>query len=131
MRNELLEFELELDRQSNEEVVEYPWGRAFLSPTLPLAWDANWALIERTGMSAAEVFAAAEESLAGYAHRAVAIRDEAEGERLAREIAAIPGWEAERNLYMLLQAPSAEEPGEALETPLAGCEELRRRADPR
>jgi GNAT superfamily N-acetyltransferase len=125
MRDELLEFELELDRESNDEVVEYPWGRAFLSPALPLAWDANWALIERAGMSAAEVVAAAEESLSGYAHRAVAIRDEAEGERLAREIAAIPGWEAERNLYMLLRKPG-EAPGEALETPLAGCEDLRR-----
>ncbi|HEX3042195.1 MAG TPA: GNAT family N-acetyltransferase [Solirubrobacterales bacterium] len=126
MRDELLEFELELDERSNDEVVEYPWGRAFLSPALPLAWDANWALVERTGMSAAEVVAAAEESLAGYAHRAVAIRDEAEGERVAREIEAIPGWEAERNLYMLLEDPGAEAPGEARETPLSGCEELRR-----
>jgi GNAT superfamily N-acetyltransferase len=126
MRDRLLDFELELDERANEEVVEYPWGRAFLSPALPLAWDANWALIERSGMSAAEVVAAAEESLAGYAHRAIAIRDEAEGERLAREIAAIPGWEAERNLYMLLRDPGAEAPGDALETPLSGCEALRR-----
>lgn len=126
MRDELLEFELALDRRSNEEVVEYPWGQAFLSPALPLAWDANWALIERSGMSAAEVVDAAEESLAGFAHRAAAIRDEAEGERLAREIATMPGWETERNLYMLLQGPGAEGPGEARETPLAGCEDLRR-----
>jgi GNAT superfamily N-acetyltransferase len=126
MRDELLEFELELDRESNEEVVEYPWGQVFLSPALPLAWDANWALIERPGMSAADVVAAAEESLAGYGHRAVAIRDEAEGERLAREIAAIPGWEAERNLYMLLQDSGAGNGGGAVETPLSGCEDLRR-----
>ena len=127
MREELLEFELELDRRSNEEVVDYPWGRAFLSPALPLAWDANWALIERSGMSAAEVVLAADESLAGFAHRAVAIRDEGEGERLAQEMAKVPGWEAERNLYMLLRDTGDIEPsGEATETPLAGCEELRR-----
>jgi ribosomal protein S18 acetylase RimI-like enzyme len=127
MRDQLLEFELALDLQANEEVVEYPWGRAFLSPTLPLAWDANWALIERAGMSTTEVVAAAEESLAGYAHRAVAIRDEAEGERLSREIAAIPGWEAERNLYMLRRDAGEIEPsGDVLETPMAGCEDLRR-----
>jgi GNAT superfamily N-acetyltransferase len=126
MRDRLLEFELALDERANEEVIEYGWGRAFLSPTLPLAWDANWALIERAGMSAAEVVAAAEESLAGYAHRAVAIYDEAEGERLAVEIAAIPDWEAERNLYMLLRDPGGGAPGEAIETPLSGCEELRR-----
>jgi hypothetical protein len=127
MRDELLEFELSLDRRSNEEVVEYRWGRAFLSPSLPFAWDANWALIERSGVSAAEVVAAADESLAGCAHRAVAIRDEAEGERLSREIAALPGWEVERNLYMLLREAADPEPGgDVRETPLAGCEDLRR-----
>ncbi len=127
MRDRLLEFELALDRQSNEEVVDYEWGTAFLSPALPLAWDANWALVERPGMTAAEVVAAADESLAAYEHRAVAIRDEAEGERLAPEIAAIPGWEVERNLYMLLRDEGDSEPGaEARETPLSGCEELRR-----
>jgi ribosomal protein S18 acetylase RimI-like enzyme len=127
MRDELLEFELALDRRSNEEVIEYEWGRAFLSSRLPLAWDANWALIERPGMSALEVVAAADQSLAACAHRAVAIRDEAEGERLTREIAAIPGWETERNLYMLLRGDGVAGPkGDVLETPLAGCEDLRR-----
>jgi ribosomal protein S18 acetylase RimI-like enzyme len=126
MRDRLLEFELALDRRANEEVVEYGWGTAFLSPALPLAWDANWVLIERSGMSAGEVVAAADESLSAYAHRAVAIREEAEGERLAPEIEAIPGWEVERNLYMLLRDPAIGESGDAVETPLSGCEELRR-----
>jgi ribosomal protein S18 acetylase RimI-like enzyme len=127
MRDRLLDFELALDRRANEEVVDHPWGTAFLSPALPLAWDANWALIERTGMRVAEVVAAADESLAGYGHRAVAIRDEAEGERLAAEVAALPGWEAERNLYMLLRGEAeAGDRGGAVETPLSGCEDLRR-----
>ena len=126
MRDRLLDFELALDRRSNEEVAEHGWGIAFLSPALPLAWDANWALIERAGMTAEEVVAAAEESLAPYAHRAVAIRDEAEGERLASEFAALTGWEVERNLYMLLRDDAPIDPGGARETPLAGCEELRR-----
>jgi GNAT superfamily N-acetyltransferase len=127
MRDQLLEFELALDRRANEEVVEHDWGRAFLSPTLPLAWDANWALVERAGMTAAEVLAAADESLAAYEHRAIAIGDEAEGARLAPEIAAIPGWEAEENLYMLWRGEDgAESSGEALETPFSGCEDLRR-----
>jgi GNAT superfamily N-acetyltransferase len=127
MRDQLLEFELALDRRANEEVVEYEWGTAFLSPALPLAWDANWALIERAGMSAAEVFAAGDEALSGCAHRALAIRGESEGERLAPEIEAVPGWEAERNLYMLWRGEGRPEPdGEARETPFAGCEDLRR-----
>jgi predicted N-acetyltransferase YhbS len=127
MRDELLDFELSLDRRSNEEIVEYDWGRAFLSPRLPHAWDANWALVERSGMTAAEVVGAADEGLAACAHRAVAIRDESEGERLAAEVAAIPGWEVERNLYMLWREDVDIEPGgDVLETPLAGCEDLRR-----
>src|SRR5215218_4428195 len=127
MRDQLLDFELALDRRSNEEVVDYEWGRAFLSPALPLAWDANWALIERAGMTSAEVVAAAEESLRAYGHRAVAIRDQGEGERLAPEFEELPGWEMERNLYMLLREDEeVEASGDVLETPLAGCEDLRR-----
>jgi GNAT superfamily N-acetyltransferase len=122
----MLEFELTLDRRANEEVVEYEWGRAFLSPTLPLAWDANWVLIERPGMTVAEIVAAADQALAGYGHRAIAIRDEAEGERLASEIGAMPGWEAEKNLYMLLGEAGRKAAGPARETPLSGCEDLRR-----
>jgi hypothetical protein len=128
MRDRLLDFELLLDRRSNEEVVDYEWGKAFLSPALPLAWDANWALIERSGMTAAEVVAAAEESLGAYEHRAVAIRDEGEGERLTPEIEALPGWEVERNLYMILRGGGEAEAGvDVLETPLSGCEDLRRK----
>jgi hypothetical protein len=126
MRDQLLEFELALDLRANEEVVEYEWGRASLSPSLPLAWDANWALVERSGMTPAEVVAVADEALAGYGHRAMAIRDEAEGERLASEIGAMPGWEAERNLYMLLGEEDGKGAGPTRETPLSGCEDLRR-----
>jgi GNAT superfamily N-acetyltransferase len=128
MRDRLLEFELALDQRANEEVVEYDWGHAFLSPTLPLAWDANWALIERAGMTATEVIAAADESLAAYEHRAVAIADETEGARLAPEIKAIPGWDGEENLYMLWQGDGGdlETNRDVIETPLSGCEDLRR-----
>jgi GNAT superfamily N-acetyltransferase len=128
MRDRLLDFELELDERANEEVVAYDWGRAFLSPSLPLAWDANWALIERAGMTAAEVIAAADESLAAYEHRAIAIGDETEGTKLAPEIAAIPGWEAEENLYMLWRGDGGglRSNSDVLETPLSGCEDLRR-----
>ncbi len=126
MRDRLLDFELSLDRQANEEVVDYEWGQAFLSPSLPLAWDANWAFVEKAGLSAAEIVAAAEESLAAYAHRAVAIRDEAEGATVAPEIAALPGWEVEENLYMLWRGEVADASAAARETPLGGCEGLRR-----
>lgn len=127
MRDRLLEFELSLDHETSEEVVEHPWGRAFLSPALPLAWDTNWLLIERPGMEAAEVVAAAEEALAGFGHRAIAIREESEGARLAPEIAALPGWESDTHLYMTWEHPQLSPAGnESEETELAGCESLRR-----
>jgi ribosomal protein S18 acetylase RimI-like enzyme len=83
-------------------------------------------LIEQEGMTLAEVVAAADEALAGYGHRAIAIRDEAEGERLASEFEAIPEWEVEKNLFMLLGEEGGRAAGPARETPLSGCEDLRR-----
>lgn len=127
MRDELLEFELSLDLKISDEVVTHDWGRVFLCPTLPLVWDLNWVLLEQEGMTAAEVTAIADEALAGFAHRAVAIRGEAEGARLAKEFEDLPDWEVDTTIYMLWRG-EIERPGasEARETPLAGCEELRR-----
>lgn len=127
MRDRLLEFELELDVATSEMVVDYDWGRAFLSPGLPLVWDANWILIERPGMTAEEVIVAGDEALAAYGHRTVAIRSEAEGARLAEEIAGTAGWEAEVTLYMAWQQESGRKPvSQVCETPLAEREDLRR-----
>lgn len=127
MRDELLEFELGLDLKISEEIREYEWGRAFFCPSLPLVWDLNWVLIERPGMPAAEVIAAADEALASFEHRTVAIRGEDDGARLARELEAFPDWEVETTLYMVWRgAPSSPPTTETRETPLAGCEELRR-----
>jgi ribosomal protein S18 acetylase RimI-like enzyme len=127
MRDELLEFELALDSLTCEELVEHEWGRAFLSPSLPLAWDASWILIEGWEMTAEQIVAAADEGLSRFAHRTVAVREEAEGARLAREFAAMPGWEVEVTLYMRWRQESGRTPSvEVVETSLAGCEELRR-----
>lgn len=127
MRDELLDFELGIDLEISEEIREYEWGRAFFCPSLPLVWDLNWVLIERPGMTAAEVIAAGEEALASFEHRAVAIRGEEDGARLAREFEAVPGWEVETNLFMVWRGAPASPPAvEARETPLAGCEALRR-----
>jgi GNAT superfamily N-acetyltransferase len=127
MRDELLEFELSLDLKISDEVIAHDWGRVFLCPTLPLVWDLNWMLVEREGMTADEVIAAADEALAAFDHRAVAIRGEADGARLAEEFEDVPDWEVETTIYMLWRGEA--EPratSEARETPFAGCEELRR-----
>lgn len=127
MRDELLEFELGLDLRVSEEIREYEWGRAFFCPSLPLVWDLNWALIEQPGLSADEVITAADEALASFEHRTVAIRGEEDGARLAREFEAIPDWEVETTIYMAWRGtPAPAAAAEARETPLADCEALRR-----
>lgn len=126
MRDELLEFELSLDLAISDEVTTHDWGRAFLCPTLPLVWDLNWMLIERVGMAADEVIAAAEEVLAPFEHRTVAIRDEADGVRLAEEFADVPEWEVETTIYMIWSGGDNGSPGEVREVHLADCEDLRR-----
>jgi GNAT superfamily N-acetyltransferase len=127
MRDELLEFELALDLEISDEVTTYDWGRAFLCPTLPMVWDLNWVLIERAGMTAKEVIAVADEVLGVFEHRTVAIRDEAEGVRLAREFESVPDWEVESTIYMAWRGESSRSPkSEAREIRLADCEDLRR-----
>lgn len=126
MRDDLLEFELGLDLEVSDEVVARDWGRAFLCPTLPLVWDLNWVLIERAGMTASEVIAAADDALGSFEHRTVAIRDEAEGVRLAREFEEVPDWEVESTIYMVWRGESSGSPErEARETRFADCEDLR------
>jgi GNAT superfamily N-acetyltransferase len=105
-RDALLAFELGLDEQVCDEVRTEAWGRLFLTPSLPLIWDANWVAIERPGLGIEEIVAIADEALggAGFEHRAAAILDAAEGRRLAEELEErggdFPGWEVERNRYM-------------------------------
>jgi GNAT superfamily N-acetyltransferase len=131
-RDRLLEFELELDALVCDEVVAHEWGRAFLTPSLPLVWDANWVLIERPGLAADEMVAIADAALAGCDHRTVAFLNEADEKRLAEEIAALPGWEAERAIFMVWEGwPESEEQRqrvtqEVAELPLARFETLRR-----
>ena len=105
-RDEFLAFELALDEQVYDEVRAESWGRLFLTPSLPLIWDASWVGIEQTGMSVDEVIAIADEALggAGLAHRTVCVLDEADGKRLGEAVEAEPGrrpgWKVERNRFM-------------------------------
>jgi GNAT superfamily N-acetyltransferase len=106
-RDELMAFELALDQRVCDEVRTESWGRLFLTPSLPLIWDANWVGIEATGLEVDAVVAIAEEALggAGFAHRTVCALDEADGRRLAEAVEAEParwpGWEVERTRFMV------------------------------
>ena len=108
-----------------DEVVEREWGRAFLSPSLPDVWDANFVAIERPGLSAEQVLAAADEALAEHPHRKVVVVDGTEARRLGAAIAPRPGWEQETTLYMVWEggepaAPPAPSPRSG-SPPAPGC----------
>ncbi|HEX5609264.1 MAG TPA: hypothetical protein VFX45_04130 [Solirubrobacterales bacterium] len=132
MRDQLLEFEIGLDEGVCDEVVVHEWGRAFLTPSLPMVWDASWVLIERSGMGVAEILAAADAALSGFEHRTVVCRGEADGQRVAEEFATLPGWKVERVIYMVWKGWPEGEGGrqrvteDVAELPLAELEALRR-----
>jgi GNAT superfamily N-acetyltransferase len=115
-RDALLAFELALDERVIDEVRTESWGRLFLTPSLPLIWDANWVGIEATGLEVDEVVAIADETLggAGLAHRTVCALDQADGRRLGEAVEAEParwpGWEVERTRYMVWDGSAAEPP---------------------
>ena len=123
----LLDSELDLAAVACDEVVEREWGRAFLSPSLPDIWDANFVAIERPGLSAEQVLAAADEALAEHPHRKVVVVDGTEARRLGAAIAPRPGWEQETTLYMVWEGGEpAAPPVPVAEVGLAACAGLRR-----
>lgn len=117
IRHRLLEFEIGLDRRTCDRVVEEEWGTAFLTPSLPLVWDASWLAIERTGLAAAELAALGDRVLggAGFAHRTLVLCDEGDGARVAPELEALTGWEIERVRYMSWRGAGGREPSTAVD----------------
>ncbi len=107
----ITDFEIELDRDCCEQVVEREWGASFLCPSIPLVWDANWVLIERPGMSVAEIEAVADEVIggAGMKHRTVLVRDMEAAFGMVGEFEA-RGWNVERGLRMDWNRPPDRDP---------------------
>ncbi len=110
----------------SEEVED--WGRIYLTPSLPLVWDASLVELTATGLAIGEVVELADAALgaAGFAHRTVVVAAEAEGRRLAADLAAVPGWSAEQTLYMAWQGTERQPQATAREAPLAEIAALRR-----
>jgi ribosomal protein S18 acetylase RimI-like enzyme len=106
----ILDWEIDRERRIAEQVTEHAWGRAFLSPAVPLVWDANWVLIEQTGMAVDEIVAAANQSIgsAGMRHRTVVAKEPEDGRRLVPEFES-RGWGIEPGLRMVVRrAPDRE-----------------------
>ncbi|HEX3362105.1 MAG TPA: GNAT family N-acetyltransferase [Solirubrobacterales bacterium] len=128
-RDELLAFELGLDERVCDEIHRLPWGRLFLTRSLPLIWDSNWVGIEQTGLSVEQLVAIGDDALGGegFGHRTIVPLDEADGKRVGAEVEAEPDrwprWEVERNRYMVWRG-AEDEPVSSQKVPDSGtkCE---------
>jgi ribosomal protein S18 acetylase RimI-like enzyme len=123
----IVEWEVEREKRIAEQVVEHDWGRTFLSPAVPLVWDANWILIEQTGMAVDEIIAAADRSIgsAGMRHRTVVAREPEDGRRLVPEFES-RGWGIEPGLRMIVRrAPDRKSEIEVAERRMDEIAELR------
>jgi ribosomal protein S18 acetylase RimI-like enzyme len=123
----ILDWEIEREERIAERIDRHEWGRAFLSPSLPLLWDANWVLVERAGMDVEEIIDVADDAIgsAGMDHRTVLSLDLADGNRLVPEFES-RNWTIEPGVYMVWQrAPERESEVEVRECRMGEIEELR------
>jgi hypothetical protein len=108
----LKDWEIDLERRATEQVTDHDWGQAFINPSLPLIWDANWVLIEQPGLDFEEIREIAAEVLGGHGmeHRTVLVADLDAGEAMVPDVLATPGWSVERGVRMVLRGPPDREP---------------------
>lgn len=85
-----------------EQVDEHPWGLLLRTPSLPLVWDANLALLDRWQGSPARLHVELDrvQREAGLRHRKTAIHDESLAARVWPELAE-PDWPF-RNRYLVM-----------------------------
>ncbi len=88
-RERAVAFLRETARRRADRVERRPWGDVVLSPTLPLVYDANFALVERWDGDAAQLWRELEQAQRAFEHRRVVVYDEALAARLAPGIAQL------------------------------------------
>jgi predicted GNAT family acetyltransferase len=103
-RRRIEEFLAKLDAPAFDERRAWIGGTAFLTPTLPTVWDANFFRLERDDCDADEVAtdAAALAAAAGLTHAAIVVGDDAVAARLAPRLGEL-GFEATRLVIMTLR----------------------------
>lgn len=123
-----LAFELRQDRLVCDEIVDEEWGSAYRTPSLPLAWDASFLMVERPGFAVDELIELGDRLLgeAGFEHRTLVFDERAGGVALARRFEARPGWEVDVARHMVWRGGERAASVAVRETTLAEIEPLRR-----
>jgi N-acetylglutamate synthase-like GNAT family acetyltransferase len=99
-RERAVGFLRETYRRRAERVERFPWGELVATPSLPLVWDANFALVERWDGSAVELRDEMDHVQQAFAHRRVVLAREDVAAALWEDIGR-SGWEfASRYLLM-------------------------------
>jgi ribosomal protein S18 acetylase RimI-like enzyme len=124
-----VDFDLALERDSSEHVVEFEWGRLIHNPDTPAMFSGNYLEVRSTDLDADALAALADEvqgPLEGIEHRDIVPADPAYGERLVQGFAALEGWDVVRSVYMVLARDPDREPGPAREVERAAVMPVRR-----
>jgi GNAT superfamily N-acetyltransferase len=93
------------DEAAVDQVVPTRYGKALLTPSLPLVWQLNAVRVEDPEGGAGELAAEAEEVLGDAGHRKLVVHDPSHGARLAPPLAA-DGWNVYRLLVMVRDRPA-------------------------
>lgn len=103
-----------------------PWehGSVLRTPSVPTLWDGNAVRVEAAGVSAPAMLAAADDLLAGFAHRRLLVEDEATG-AAARPFFAALGWTTERDTLMGRSGPPPVPAHHIVEVPVSATRALR------
>ena len=103
----IIDFELDLYRETSEVVRECEGGYAMLCPSLSLVWDANDVILMQEGISAEDADRIADEEIGGEGmeHRSLGHRIPPRGRASSRALKRL-GWEVEWAVYMVLRGES-------------------------
>jgi GNAT superfamily N-acetyltransferase len=93
------------DEAAVDEVRPTAYGKALLTPSLPLVWALNAVCVEDPGADPETLSAEAEEVLGTAGHRKLIVDDADHGSRLAPDLAA-DGWNVYRLLVMVRDRPT-------------------------
>lgn len=97
-----LDFIYRLLRRACQRTVAHPLGEAFFDERLRVVWSTNFFRLTEPIDHPDPLLAALDELYGGFAHRRVAIEDDAAGSRLAPAFRE-KGWLVEHDVYMALR----------------------------
>ena len=108
-----VEFLRETYRLRVERVERFDWGEVVATPSLPLVWDANFAVVERWQGSAAELRTEIDRVLgsAGFAHRRVVIPYEEVAAPIWEDVQQL-GWEFAGRYLLMAQRRFPDRPAD-------------------